>query len=77
MPLDQHSAKTFSHLKIRLANLEKASDAREKAIRRLAERLGVEVDLTRMPTEGEEYAMEMTRMRSAHLLELLKEEEGD
>jgi hypothetical protein len=77
MPLDQQSAKTFSRLKIRLANLEKASEAREEAIKQLAERLGVEVDLTRMPTAIEEYEIEMAKMRSGHLLDYLKESEQD
>lgn len=77
MPLDKDSAKRFSRLKVRLANLERASVVREKAIEELAERMGVEVDLTRMPTAEQEYATELAKHRSRHMLEYLEEAEQD
>lgn len=69
MALDEKSTKTFRSLRIRLSNLEKACEARERALEQLAERLGIELDLTRVPTAGEEYAAEMAKTRSKHLLE--------
>ncbi len=69
MAFDKQAAKTFSRLKTRLSNLERASAAREGAIRRLAETLGVEVDLTRRLTPEEEYALELARTSSKRLLD--------
>jgi len=68
MPLDKRMGKVWTRLKIRLANLERASEARERAIMQLAEELGVEVDLTPLPTPEEEYAAKMVGMSSKHLL---------
>lgn len=69
MALDKQMARTWRRLKVRLANLEEACEARERTLRQLAERAGVELDLTRMPTPAEEYAEHMARMSSRHLLQ--------
>ena len=69
MALEKQESKTFSRFNRRLVNLRKASEAREIAIKQLAESLGVEIDLTPMPTPEEEYAMEQARMSSKRLLQ--------
>jgi soluble P-type ATPase len=83
MALDQKETRTFRSLKQRLVNLERASHARERTLEQLAERLGVELDLTRVSTASEEYEAEMSRKASKHLLEseevkaYLRESESD
>jgi hypothetical protein len=69
MALEKQVSKTFSRFNRRLVNLRNASEARERAIKQLAESLGVEIDLTRMPTPDEEYSMEQARMSSKRLLQ--------
>lgn len=69
MALDEKEARTLRKLKLRLSNLEKASEARERTLEQLAQKLGVELDLTRMATPEEEYAAEEARKASKHLLE--------
>lgn len=69
MALDEKEARTFRKLKLRLTNLEHASVAREKILEQLAQRAGVEIDLTRLATEEEEYAAELASKTGKHLLE--------
>lgn len=69
MAFDKREAKTWRQLQLRVTKLEKASRVREEALRQLGDKLGFEIDLTRMPSADAEYAAELTRKSSRHLLE--------
>lgn len=43
----------FKRFQNRILELEKAADAQDRALKQLAEKIGVEIDLTRMPTPEE------------------------
>ena len=83
MALEKQVSKTFSRFNRRLVNLRNASEARERAIKQLAESLGVEIDLTRMPTpeevskqEEEENAAQRLR-EDETVMALLRESDQD
>jgi hypothetical protein len=66
--VEDNATRMFRRLKHRLVVLERASEARERAMKKMADELGAEIDLTRMPTAEEEYLAEMTRTTTKHLL---------
>ncbi|MBN1288681.1 MAG: hypothetical protein JXA49_03485 [Actinobacteria bacterium] len=68
MALNKKELRTWRQLQLKVKKLEQASRAREKALKQVAEKLGVEIDLTRMPTAREKDAEELIIMSSKNLL---------
>lgn len=69
MALNKKEARTWRALQLRLSKVEKASRRREKALERIAEKMGVEIDLTRLPTAEQDYAADLAGKSSKHLLD--------
>ena len=83
MAYDQQLDNKFKRFQNRILELEKAADAQDRALKQLAESLGVEIDLTRMPTpedvskqEQEENAAQRLR-EDRTVMALLRESEQD
>lgn len=53
MPYDKQLEDKFRFFKARIIDLEKASAAQDRAIKQLAEKMGIEVDLTLKPEEAQ------------------------
>lgn len=83
MPYDKSLDQKFRRFQNRILELEKAAEAQDRAIKQLAEKLGVEVDLSRMSTTAEVSAREQAKQSAERSLEdeeilaLLKESEKD
>jgi predicted nuclease with RNAse H fold len=83
MPYDKQLDLKFRHFQSRILELEKAAEAQDRAIMQLAEKMGVEVDLTHVPTTKEVSAQKQTKksvdraLEDKEILALLKESEQD
>ncbi len=53
MAYDKQLETKFRHFKKRILDLEKASEAQDRALRQIADKLGIEIDLTPGPTAEE------------------------
>ncbi|MHB8896454.1 MAG: hypothetical protein ACYC99_14925 [Candidatus Geothermincolia bacterium] len=68
MAFDKQLEDKFKRIQKRILELEKAAEAHDRVCRQLADILGVEVDLTRMPTPGEVFAAEQSSKSTKSLL---------
>jgi hypothetical protein len=83
MAYDKQFDERMRRFQNRIIELEKASDAQDRALRQLAEKAGVEIDLTRIPTREEVSAREQAEKSGKRqaddreLLALLKESQQE
>lgn len=83
MAYDRQLDEKFRRFQNRILELEKAADAHDRALEQLAEKMGVELDLARMPAPEEVSAENQARKSGERLLEdkavmaLLQESEQD
>lgn len=83
MALTKRELRTWRELQLKVKKLEQASRVRERALKQLAEKMDVEIDLTRMPTASQKDAEELISMstksllRSKEVLEYLEDSENE
>lgn len=68
MTLDKQTAMKFEKMKSQILELEKRLAAHELAMRELADRLDVEIDLTPVETEAEKFSKQRLERSSKALL---------
>lgn len=83
MAYDKQLEEKFRRFQKRILELEKAAEAQDRALKQLADEMGVEVELTRRRTPEEVSAQEQAKKSNKRLLEdkrimaLLRESEQD
>lgn len=83
MPYDKQLELKFRRFQSRILELEKAAEAQDRAIKQLAEKLGVEVDLAHGATAQEASAKQPNTpaterpLDGDEILEMLKQSERD
>jgi hypothetical protein len=69
MAYDKQLDIKFRHFKNRILELEKAAEAQDRALKQLAEKIGIQVDLSRALTPEEESEQEREQTSSRRLQE--------
>lgn len=80
MPYDRTMDEKFRYFKARIIEMEKAAAAQERVIKQLAEKLGIEVDLTPAPEEkraGDHMKSAGNLLHDEDIMALLEESQQD